>query len=652
MSIAQNEFWSKLIQSGLADADGCKKYATRFASSVVDPTMVDTEVLAAFLVQENIITSFQANQILHQVDPALRVGSFVMMSDQPVRPLTHWLPAQTAVAANTGAVRRGFLLRVPLDALSDSQRSWLAAHSEISADSLQPIELSGGAQSADTDNMVEIFSPLPDGAPLWQVLQSNPTLSARKTVRMGTDLAAALEALHRAGDVANPNPHGPTTHGPITHGPITHGAVGTDHVWITRKGNAVLLRDPSSPPRTPHQDQSTSWIERIDWPASFAAPELGDPAVAPSPSSDLYSLGCLLFRVLIGRNPFQGDSPAEVFAAHQNSVPAEIEQTVEMGSQGNPILRVLAYAMEKDPAARFDSCAAFAEALQKAGELVAKKPSRATKAEPAPQPPAKPQPPATDSQPPTTDKQPAPNKTPAIAKPATPSTTVASAKPPAPAKPPETAKSPASAKPPAPTKPPVAQPPPVTSKPTEPSQAETASTPARQNDSFSIPLQQPTSSANLVREKLPEQPSYRVEREEPFVAPPAAAPPRVRSDRPAAEEPSDKPPAEPTSAESTSETHQSSVKPVVETPPSDLTAPKQPAPSSSTQTAAAQPRRKRRRRKKPNSASCRDDGIADGDAGTGDRTSRPRRRNTQTSTQAATWNRRQCARRTRLATQC
>ncbi|PAY21058.1 hypothetical protein CKO51_03210 [Rhodopirellula sp. SM50] len=377
MSIAQSEFWSRLVQSGLADAGSCQRYSAAFEQSPDKSTGEDAKPLAAFLVRSGVLTKFQAGELLQQQPPTLRVGSFVITSDAPVAPFSHWIPVQTPVSEDAPVPRYGFLLRVPLASLDETRRGWLAVHSEIQAESLQAIELSGGAQAGNAEQTVEIFSPLPDGAPLLNVLQSKPPLSPRKTIRIGVDLANALETLHQ----------------PLDSGLVmAHGAVAADHAWVTPKGHAILLRDPSSPARSPRADLSTSWIDRIEPAALYAAPELADPAAMPTPAADVYSLGCLLFSLLLGRPAFSGEDDRDLFAAHNEVLPPELIEAVEQGAAGNPLLRVLAYAMAKDPAARFGSAGAMAEALERSGELL--------DSQPKPTRPPKPKPPKTPSAPP------------------------------------------------------------------------------------------------------------------------------------------------------------------------------------------------------------------------------------------------------------
>jgi serine/threonine-protein kinase len=83
-------------------------------------------------------------------------------------------------------------------------------------------------------------------------------------------------------------------------------------------------------------------------------------AAGVSPRTDVYALGITAFELLAGRVPFEGMTPEEVLRQH-------VEDPVPPLSALRPELQafdaVFATALAKDPAARFESCSAFASAL-------------------------------------------------------------------------------------------------------------------------------------------------------------------------------------------------------------------------------------------------------------------------------------------------
>ena len=137
--------------------------------------------------------------------------------------------------------------------------------------------------------------------------------------------------------------------------PLIHGSVRADRVWMAEDGQVILLRDPSGPPLAPRDDSSASWFDLLTSPASYAAPEFAAHGQACDQATDIYSLGCLLFRLHSGRNPADRGSFDETIAAHASQTPPELAEAVAQGESGDPLYRVIAFAMAKSPGARFAS---------------------------------------------------------------------------------------------------------------------------------------------------------------------------------------------------------------------------------------------------------------------------------------------------------
>jgi serine/threonine-protein kinase len=96
---------------------------------------------------------------------------------------------------------------------------------------------------------------------------------------------------------------------------------------------------------------------------SFTAPETLQ-GIAASPRSDLYACGVVLYQLLAGANPFRGEQPSETLHRVVTHVPPRLR--LRRPDVSVALDDVIARAMEKDPALRFDSAASFAAALRAA----------------------------------------------------------------------------------------------------------------------------------------------------------------------------------------------------------------------------------------------------------------------------------------------
>lgn len=96
---------------------------------------------------------------------------------------------------------------------------------------------------------------------------------------------------------------------------------------------------------------------------AYAAPEVLAGRTSDG-RADLYSLGCSLFRLLTGRAPFPGGTAAAVIEAHLRQPPPRVTDAVP----GLPpaINDVIAKAMAKDPAQRYQSARELAAAASAA----------------------------------------------------------------------------------------------------------------------------------------------------------------------------------------------------------------------------------------------------------------------------------------------
>ena len=182
-----------------------------------------------------------------------------------------------------------------------------------------------------------IVMELVDGEDLATILKSSGALPPRQVARIGSAVARALAAAHAAGLV-----HRDVKPGNILIG--RDGQVKVADFGIARAIAEAQLTLPGTTMGSVH----------------YFSPEQarGESATA---SSDIYSLGIVLYEMLTGVRPWEGDSAAAVGLARLSGpVP---DPTLVRASVPSELAAITRRAMALDPAARFSSAGSMADAL-------------------------------------------------------------------------------------------------------------------------------------------------------------------------------------------------------------------------------------------------------------------------------------------------
>lgn len=137
---------------------------------------------------------------------------------------------------------------------------------------------------------------------------------------------------------------------------VTHGNIKPSNVFVGNDGR-MLLADFGI---TRSYDDSQQSLTRIGWgTAEYAAPEQSLGVLRRS--SDIYSLGVLLFRILTGSPPFTGQTPVEVLLKHVRQQPPSARSLVPNISDA--VDGVLRMALQKRSDDRFASAEEFGNAF-------------------------------------------------------------------------------------------------------------------------------------------------------------------------------------------------------------------------------------------------------------------------------------------------
>ncbi|MEP6995663.1 MAG: protein kinase [Acidobacteriota bacterium] len=166
-------------------------------------------------------------------------------------------------------------------------------------------------------------------------------LSWQKAVGIAVSVADALAAAHSRG--------------------IVHRDIKPDNVFLTLDGRVKLLDFGLARWKPSLIDSGATSVPTAVAPtepglvlgtAGYMSPEQirGEPADI---ASDIFSLGCLLYELVVGRSPFPGRTGAEIMAATlRDEAPALSEASPETPPD---LDRIVAHCLEKNPEERFQS---------------------------------------------------------------------------------------------------------------------------------------------------------------------------------------------------------------------------------------------------------------------------------------------------------
>ncbi|MFN8149615.1 MAG: protein kinase [Solirubrobacterales bacterium] len=277
------------------------------------------------------------------------------------------------------SLRRFVALKVIAPQVSDQPdfRSRFERESHLAASIDHPNVVSVHA-AGEIDGLSYIAMQWIEGTNLAEAIENGP-LPLERVAAIGEQMCGALDAAHATG----------LTHRDIKPGNILLRRLGRrDHAYLTDFGIAKRAEAAEGTELT----QAGSVVGTINY---MAPEQIQGHAVA---SSDLYSLGCVLFEAATGKRPFERESEVATMWAQMNAPrPRPSEVRSGLSPQFDEVMQ---RALAVEPADRYADGAEFAEALRRAAAGVPLPPpteriAPATeRAVPPPPPPTVPLPPA------------------------------------------------------------------------------------------------------------------------------------------------------------------------------------------------------------------------------------------------------------------
>ena len=192
-----------------------------------------------------------------------------------------------------------------------------------------------------------------DGQDLGAIVAKRGRLSVEQAIECIVQTARGLEYAHSEG--------------------VVHRDIKPSNLLLDRKGTVKILDLGLARIFEGHQTAASDRLTdsgQVMGTCDYMAPEQAEDAHHADGRSDIYSLGCTLFRLLTGRKPFEGDTLIQILFAHQQApIPSLRDGRPDVAAELDEVFHRM---VAKHPSDRYQSMTEVIAALQAC--VVAKEP--------------------------------------------------------------------------------------------------------------------------------------------------------------------------------------------------------------------------------------------------------------------------------------
>lgn len=181
-----------------------------------------------------------------------------------------------------------------------------------------------------------------DGVTLRQMLTNGPRILPERALEVVAGVLAALDYSHRHG--------------------IVHRDIKPANIMINAFGDAKVM-DFGIARAMSDAATSVTATSAVMGTAQYLSPEQARGEIVDT-RSDIYSTGCVLYELLVGKPPFNGESPVSIAYQHVNE-PAKAPSVIDP-SIPSTLDAISLSALAKDPNARYQSAADMRSDVERA----------------------------------------------------------------------------------------------------------------------------------------------------------------------------------------------------------------------------------------------------------------------------------------------
>lgn len=285
--------------------------------------------LASYLVEQEVLTRFQADSLLNGKSQGLVLGPFIVHDVLGTGTMGTVYKAMSKINNEWYAVK-----------VLPRRSMWnirLARRKVRDFEQFQHPAVIPFVDVGTSGAMHYLAWPLVEGEPLNKIVERDGRLNAAQTALYAMLTSEGLESCHQRNII----------HGLLKPSNIM---ITPDHqVKILDFGVGSLLRETEGESVVDTMSTANTMAAGLD----CASPEsIMDPTTT-SFASDQYSLGCIMYYCLTGNYPFPGNNAVEKMMAHQSKQPPPIKETAP--ETPNELIAVIERLMQKRPEDRYPS---------------------------------------------------------------------------------------------------------------------------------------------------------------------------------------------------------------------------------------------------------------------------------------------------------